>query len=210
MRPSFALSLFSTAIMLSVAPADARQITTKGITFSDERGGFMLESATGSGTLADPFVVVERVTDIKQVILGIYGLQNETENRIGTQHATGIAIQKIVINATGHSWHSYQVEVRNDPDHPSPYEDGLSFGQFAAIGQSYLTSSFPFWEKKDEPTDLIAYSGGDIPPGGRAMFRFVVTDMVPQPGIYIVQRPIDPVAQAFPHHFAERKNDQFR
>jgi hypothetical protein len=39
-------------------------ISVNGVTFSDELGGFVLERASGQGSMDDPFVVVERMTSL--------------------------------------------------------------------------------------------------------------------------------------------------
>src|SRR5690349_7534739 len=52
--------------LLILAPANAalsHTISMPGISFSDELGGFDLERVTGKGSIADPFVVVERVSN---------------------------------------------------------------------------------------------------------------------------------------------------
>jgi hypothetical protein len=44
-------------------PATAASFTAAGVTFSDELGGLVLEGMSGWGSMDDPFVVVERMTD---------------------------------------------------------------------------------------------------------------------------------------------------
>ena len=58
-------------ILLLAAPGMARAhtIVLRGISFSDELGGFVLEKVSGRGSIADPFVVVERLTDINGATL---------------------------------------------------------------------------------------------------------------------------------------------
>lgn len=193
--------------------AYARQITVSGITFSDELGGFELQSVTGGGSAEDPFVIIEKVTGPKDPTLTIRGLINETGNRLTTHHAAGIAIHKIAINATGHPWQNYEMELRKVVTRHSPYEDGLSFGQNSALGTSYISSNFPYSQKTDEPQDTLSFSGANIAPGESATFNFIVTDMSPVPAIYILQRPLQPVSLLKNHRrlalWEREKHDAF-
>jgi len=47
---------------LFAASAQAAPVTLAGLTFSDEMGGLVLHGGRGSGTTADPFVLVEEIT----------------------------------------------------------------------------------------------------------------------------------------------------
>src|SRR4051794_4577367 len=51
------------ALLAGSAPTSAEPVTLGGITFSDERGGFVIRGGRGSGTVEDPFVVVEEIDD---------------------------------------------------------------------------------------------------------------------------------------------------
>ena len=180
-------------------PALAKEITIAGITFSDELGGFELQSVTGQGTIEDPFVVVEKVTGPSDPTLAIRGLYYDNKNRLTTHHAVGLAIRKIAINATNRAWHNYEMELRKVLTRHSPYEDGLSFGQNSALGISFLSSTFPFTQKTDEPQDTLSFSGTDILPGEQAIFNFIVTDMSPSLTLYILQRPLLPISELSPN-----------
>ena len=46
---------------LAAVAARAEPITLRGVTFSDELGGFFLLGGSGGGAPADPFVVLERI-----------------------------------------------------------------------------------------------------------------------------------------------------
>src|SRR5215831_10795679 len=66
-------------------------ISAGGLTFSDELGGFSILGVTGTGTLSDPFVVIEELHSSDDAVLVIRGLAAGFGNRIGTQHLTGFA-----------------------------------------------------------------------------------------------------------------------
>src|SRR5215467_16246156 len=80
--------------------AVAAPISAGGLTFSDELGGFSILGVSGSGSLADPFVVVEELHSADEAVLVIRGLTANFGNKIVTQHLTGFAIAKIVVNGS--------------------------------------------------------------------------------------------------------------
>ena len=73
--PSPAAAATTAAIMgfaLSLAcPASlhAATFSLNGVTFSDELGGFVLDRVSGQGSMDDPFVLVERMTNTAGGIL---------------------------------------------------------------------------------------------------------------------------------------------
>jgi hypothetical protein len=117
LRLVFALVLLAGA--LAAGRTMAAPITVEGITFSDELGDFTVLKVTGTGTLQDPFVVVEDVTGDTPILV-IRGMNYSFGNRVGSQHVIGFAIAKIAINHTGSSWTEYRMELRTTPTEPSP------------------------------------------------------------------------------------------
>lgn len=178
-------------------PALAVAITQGGLTFSDEAGGFILKGVTGSGTLDDPYVVVEEVTGPREAVLTISGLKG-VGNRIGSHHIAGIAMTKIVVNRSEDTWQNYQLELREVPTRHSPYEDGLSFAQNTVIAGAFTASSFPDMQRLDEPQDTLGFSGKSVSPGESAEFSFLITDMSPIGKFYLYQQPLQPVSDAVP------------
>ncbi|MDY0883103.1 hypothetical protein ACFPL7_09090 [Dongia soli] len=170
----------------------AMQLGQEGLSFSDEGGGFTLKAVSGRGTLSDPFVVVEEVTQ-QQAVLVIRGF-TEVGNRIGTDHTAGVAVTKVVINRTADVWQSFQLELRQIEGQHSPYEDGLSFAQNTAITNAFTTSSFPNIQRFDEPEDRLVFSGKSVRPGESAKFTFLITDMSPISKFFLVQQPLRPVS----------------
>ena len=178
--------------------AAAAPISVGGLTFSDELGGFSILTATGSGTLDNPFVVVEELDSLQDAVLVIRGLAPDFGNRIGTQHLTGFALKKEVINRTGSDWNVFTIELRKRLDLPSPYGDGLSFGQGSPIGRPFTSSIFAASDVIDEPYDAIVFRDGVVQPGKRASLLFVITDTQPVSPFFLLQTPTRMVA-GFPH-----------
>jgi hypothetical protein len=184
----------------------AAPISNQGLIFSDELGGFNLLSASGTGTLEDPIVVVEEVTGDRAIALIIRNFSRGFGNRIGSQHVAAFAMKKIVINKTKYVWRNYQMELREVLTRHSPYGDGLSFGQNSFTGVNYTRSTFPSLQRFDEPEDTLGFSGTEIAPGGRAEFSFIVSDMSPVSVFYVMQIPLQPLSRADP---AERMRLQW-
>jgi hypothetical protein len=180
--------------MGAASAAQADPITVEGLTFSDELGNFRLVSVTGKGTLDDPFVVKEEITGPNDPILVIKNFSHDFGNRVGTQHTAAFAMEKIVTNKTTKTWQGFQVELREIQNRPSTYEDGLSFGQASQLADDYVQSSMPNAQRLDEPEDSLGFGGDDIPPGGQATFRFIISDMSPVYRFFVVQRPQQPLS----------------
>ncbi|MES1153206.1 MAG: hypothetical protein ABUL54_14990 [Dongia sp.] len=187
-------ALFMALSALGAWPAAADPITVEGLTFSDELGNFRLVSVTGKGTLENPFVVKEEIIGPSDPILVIKDFSHDFGNRVGTQHTAAFAMEKIVVNKTTKTWQGFQVELREIQNRPSTYEDGLSFGQASQLADDYVQSSMPNAQRLDEPEDSLGFGGADIPPGGTATFRFIISDMSPVYRFYLVQRPQQPLS----------------
>jgi hypothetical protein len=181
------------AASLAARSALAASVTVEGITFSDEHGDFTILKVTGTGTLEDPFVVVEDVTGDTPILV-IRGMNVGFGNRIGSQHIIGFAIAKIAINHTGGSWSQYRMELRTTPTEPSPYGDGLSFAQGYTHLPPVVSSGFHHARVIDEPFDAIDFADGQIKPGQSVSFDFYITDMVARPEIFLLQEPVRPIS----------------
>ena len=176
--------------------AAAASLSASGITFSDELGGFNIVSASGSGTLADPFVVVEEITGPQESVLLIRGLSPLFGNRIGSHHLTGFALKKIVVNRTDDVWNQFEMELRETLAHQSPYGDGLSFGQGSLVGHPFTSSTFPTVNETDEPSDSVAFRDGTVRPGETVSFSLIITDTSPVSPFMLLQQPTRIVARA--------------
>lgn len=168
-------------------------MTSEGITFSDELGGFQILALSGSGTLDDPFVLVEEVTGDGGAVLVVRGLNGGYGNRVATRHATGFALHKIVTNGTGQDWLRYEIELREHLAASSPYEDGLSFGQ-ASAHPPERSNMFASVASVDEPYDALSFIDGIVAPGESVTFTMIVTDETPPPTFLIAQHAVQVVA----------------
>ncbi len=179
--------------------AAARELHLGGLTFSDELGGFRLLAGRGSGTLADPFVLEEEITDDGPAILAIRGMRHRFGNRISSQHAVGFALTKIVRNRTSQAWSLFTLELREFADLQSPFGDGLSFGQASSAGRPFRSDRFAEAAEVREPYDEVQFSGGLLAPGERAAFHLVVTDTTPRSQFFLLQKRDSPLAlEAWP------------
>ena len=192
--PGPALSL-ALAALLAAGAAEARPVTLDGITFSDELGGFVIIEGTGSGTIADPFVIVEEITGLDAAVLVIRGVSAAFGNRAGTVHPTGFALRKVVINRTPLIWTFVDFELQQRLGVSSDYHDGLSFGQGAMTGRPFRSDHFDLTSVLDEPLDFVTFGDGVVRPGESATFNVVITDTTPVPTFYLVQRPNRPIAR---------------
>jgi len=198
MRAWIGLLLLACALAMATprGGAAAASITASGISFSDELGGFTVVSASGSGTLADPFVVVEEITGPQEPVLVIRGLTPLFGNRIGSHHLTGFALRKIVVNKTEDDWNLFEMELRETLAHESPYGDGLSFGQGSPVGHPFTSSRFPTIIETDEPSDSVSFRDGAVRPGESVTFNLIITDTSPVSPFLLLQQPTRIVAGA--------------
>ena len=186
--------LIASAAGLFAAAAAAQPMSVGGVTFSDEYGGFTIAAASGSGSLKDPFIVVEEITGPTAAVLIIQGIVPEFGNRIGTLHPTGFALRKIVRNETPFVWTFIDFELQQVLGVSSDYLDGLSFGQGSVSGRPFTSDRFDDTFEFNEPLDAITFQGGALRPGESAVFDFVITDTTPVQMFYLVQRPNRPIA----------------
>ena len=173
--------------------ADAHTIVLHGISFSDELGGFVLEQVTGTGSIADPFVVVERMVDPNGATL-VFRADLSLGNLVGSPDRIGFAIVKVIKNATGHDWSSLEVELQSKLGVPSDHTDELSYGQGSTAGRPFTASAFARITLIDEPYDRIEFEDGSVPAGGEVTLRFVVSQPASMHEAFIAQRPSRPVA----------------
>lgn len=196
-RASWIVVTTLAAAHLAWAPiARAEPITLNGIIFSDEVGGFELVDGWGSGTIDDPFVIVERVTDDAPAILVVREFSGAFGNPTRTQHLAGFVLTKVVINGTGDTWQSYELQLQEALGQDSTYGDGLSFGQHPGSTRSFSSDLYRDPIAVDEPLDGVTFRQGVVRPGEQVSFRFYVTDNTPQALFYLVQTREQPVVMA--------------
>jgi hypothetical protein len=180
--------------LVAAGGAGAEPITLHGLTFSDELGGVRLERGWGSGSLDDPFVLVEEITSDGPAILIVRGMTHRFGNRIRSHHEVGFALTKLVRNGTAEAWSLFNLELREFFDHPSPFGDGLSFAQASDAGRPFGSDRFTDHVETREPFDGVQFFGGLVEPGETVTFSVVVTDTTPRWEFYLVQKRDSPIA----------------
>jgi hypothetical protein len=174
--------------------AGAEPITLEGLTFSDELGGVRLERGWGSGSLADPIVLVEEITGDGPAILIVRGMTHRFGNRIRSHHEVGFALTKLVRNGTSQPWTLFNLELREFFDRASPFGDGLSFGQASDAGRPFRSDGFAQNIETREPFDGVQFFDGVIGPGETVALSVVVTDTTPRYQFYLLQKRDGPIA----------------
>ena len=192
-RLAIASLLAVTFLAVISIDAGGATLTVNGVTFSDRLGGFVLEKATGRGSLDDPFVLVERMTDPNGGTLS-FRAPSSFGNPMHSPQPMGFALVKVIQNATGIPWTAFELELQSILGTPSDYYDGLSFGQGSQVGRPFTASGFSQVTVIDEPYDRVEYDHGRIPVGGSLTLRVVITEFDPLTEAYLLQRPSRPVA----------------
>ena len=176
------------ASMTFPATSDTGELTLGGLTFSDELGGLRLLEGSGTGTLDDPVVLVEEITDYGPAVIVIRGMHARFGNRIRSQHDVGFAITKVVKNATSQPWTLFTLELREKLEQESPFGDGLSFGQASEAGRPFLSDRFDTNLETREPYDGVQFYDGVVEPGETVVLNFVITDTTPRFKFYLMQK----------------------
>jgi hypothetical protein len=185
-------------------PVLAKPMSLGDLTFSDELGGFDIVGASGSGSLEDPFVLVEEITGDGPAILTIRGMTHRFGNRIRSHHDVGFALTKIVRNRTKQPWSLFNLELREFLDRASPFEDGLSFGQASQAGRPFRSDRFAETLETAEPYDGVQFFGGLVKAGETVAVSVVITDTTPAWTFYLLQTEDSPLAALPPLGIALR------
>ena len=192
MKATLAAGFLSGLVVLAPGLAKADAWTTAGLTFSDELGGFRLISVSGSGSIADPIVIVEEITDVGPATIVIRGNQVRRDNKsvVHKSSFTNLAVVKVVKNMTDRVWIAFELELQEEYRHPSPYDDGLSFDQMNVFSENSVQSdSFSYSRRINEPYDRVRFQEGSVSPGETARFHFNITDPTPDPEFFLLQEP---------------------
>jgi hypothetical protein len=198
MKAALAAGMLAVLLVLP-ARASADTWTVAGLTFSDELGGFRIVSVSGSGTVSDPIVIVEEITDIVPAVLIIRGVQLYENQGSDTIEAsfTNLAMVKVVTNLSERTWIGFDLELQEEFRRPSPYDDGLSFDQLGVFKDPPVRSDrFAINRRESEPYDRVRFEEGSVNPGQSARLRFYITDPTPAGEFFLLQEPRLVVAQA--------------
>ncbi len=167
---------------------EAAELELGGLIFSDELGGVRLLEGSGTGTLDDPVVLVEEITDYGPAVIVVRGMHSRFGNRIRSQHDVGFAVTKIVTNATSQPWTLFSLELREKLLQESPFGDGLSFGQASEAGRPFVSDRFETNIETREPYDGVQFYDGVVEPGETVVLNFVITDTTPRWKFYLMQK----------------------
>ncbi|TPI15354.1 hypothetical protein FJW06_08085 [Mesorhizobium sp. B4-1-3] len=161
-----------------------RQWQAGQYSFSDERGGFLIRSVSGTGTRSDPVILGEEMETADPVILTIRARQptaNFTE---------GILYLRIVaLNGSGHPWVDFMFELQSIMNQPSVFGDGLSFDQTHTPSDFISSDSFARYDRQLEPFDRLRFLEGHVDTHRQASFDFLITDFNPKSIFYLLQDP---------------------
>ncbi len=195
MRPA-AMAAAGAAMLGSLLCAGglgAEILSAGGLTFSDERGGFRLIAASGTGTRSDPLILVEEITQMGPAILVIRGFKtrgrNDPDRPIQAVSSGSLVITKVVLNGSLRVWTGFDLELREIVDTPSPYGDGLSFDQMGTHDDTFGSDRFKNIRKLFEPYDLLDFGQGSVDPGAQVRFSFAITDPTPRQEFFLIQEP---------------------
>lgn len=176
--------------------AAADEISLHGITFGEGSDNMRLLAVTGSGSVEDPFVVLEEIHSAGDAILLVRVDNPEFGSRLKTLHAVGFALRKIVINNTGEPWDYFALELEFETGKGSDYYDGLSFAQSTEVYRPFLSNRFARVDDMTEPRDVVRFTEGAVAHGERAIFQVSITHTGAQPSFSVVQHVRRPFAQA--------------
>ena len=114
--------------------------------------------------------------------------------------AGGFAVAPAIVRARGAGQlgglpgFSTTLELRELFDHPSPFGDGLSFGQASEAGRPFRSDGFAETLETREPFDGVQFFDGLIAPGETVALSVVVTDTTPRWEFYLLQKRDSPLA----------------
>jgi hypothetical protein len=168
----------------------AREWLAGSYSFSDELGGFVIKSVSGSGTQKDPYIIEEAFDSSSPVTLVIRARRPIRPFDDGTLYANGILYMRIEVrNGSGQGWVEFEFELQEILHQPSVFSDGLSFDQRRGKSDMVSSDAFSKYSRDFEPYDKLRFHDGKIDPGDTAGFSFLITDYTPKSVFYLVQDP---------------------
>lgn len=164
--------------------------TAGAYSFSDEMGGFVIDSVSGTGQRNDPIVIRETFNSSSPVTLVIRAKRPIRHFDSGTFYANGILYMRIVVrNGSGQGWVEFEFELQELLHQASVFGDGLSFDQRSASRETISSDSFAQYSRDFEPYDKLLFRDGKVDAKGTAGFSFLITDFTPKSQFYLVQDP---------------------
>jgi len=146
-------------------------------------------SFTGSGSQADPYVLVEELYGGSYVV-EFWGMPQQG-NPANTGHSTGFWLKKEVRNHSRDLWQSFDNELWETVWVPSSDGDGLSFAQ-GYDPRPFSSDRFPLWKETDDVRDYVNFYGGMVDSMESVIMNMIITDHSPIDVFYLHQRPNKP------------------
>jgi hypothetical protein len=177
----------ATLLLVSTNAAQAAPMSAAGITFSEVGPGVTITGLTGTGTIADPFILSETFTGLDGTI-SIEGLP-AFGNTTGSGHTAGFVLEKHALNSTGTAWSFFDHELQETLGVPSSEGDGLSFAQGCATCRPFVSDVYPTVFEEIVLRDFVNFSGALVADGSSVSFRFSITDNSPIDEFFLRERP---------------------
>jgi hypothetical protein len=196
---AWALVLAGLALIGLGKGASAASWTVAGLTFSDELGGLRLLGVSGRGTRDDPIVLVEEISGLGPATLLIRNHRGRPQRSPAVGGYLLLSMIKIVTNTGAHRWSGFELELRQQPQWPSVYTDGLSFDQPLALANPARADRFRHSFQENEPFDRLRFDGGAVDPDEPLQLRFDIVDVNAAGLFYLVQRPVVLLAERQRH-----------
>ncbi len=205
------LAFYLLAVVIFAPQSHGGEWHVAGFSFSDELGGFDIVSVRGSGTDADPIVVVQRQHIADPVTMVIRPLEKPYPNgEMKRQAFVNFSLVVAVTNGSNRNWAGMDLELQEIRGKPSIYHDGLSFDQLKSFKQKVFRSDkFASFSDLIEPYDRIRFEDGHVVPADTVRLKVYITDVTPTNVFYLVQDPQILMAQApqdVPTRFARAKD----
>jgi hypothetical protein len=180
--------LFAGYAATASAQDDPRIWIAGPYSFSDELGGFIIRSISGTGTLQDPVILTEEFPSVVPTTLVI---RTEKVTQLNPSEDAGILFYLRVraTNRSGHPWVEFEFELQEQMHVPSDYGDGLSFYQPGDKRGIIRSTGYGTYNDNFEPYDRMVFRDGKIDPGFGASFDFPIADFTPKRVFYLVQEP---------------------
>lgn len=159
--------------------------------YSDERGGFIIRSISGTGASDDPVVIAQELMSASPVTLVIRAeeiIMPRVFDR-GVVANGFIHMRIVLVNNSDLPWVEFEFELQELPGEPSTFGDGLSFDQRRVDSRFIAADRFARFERDYEPYDRIRFMDGHVDALETARFEFLITDFTPRSQFYLVQDP---------------------
>ena len=140
-----------------------------------------------AGTSADPWLLDETFAAVAGGTLQFTDTDGDPLAGAAELDSVGSWFTKTVLNNSGTTWTSFEMELQEILGTASGEGDGLSFAQ--ALNLVFFSSEFSTITRIDTTRDYLNFSGGEVLDGESVTFGFAVTDYSPQSPFYLLQTP---------------------